>query len=395
MTDKHSAKPQMLGYMYQSRYALYLLLGGGDESSVVIEGLDDVVIEDSDKVSLGQLKHHVGKQGSLTDLSEDLWKTIGIWSAQLLDGDIDVSNTILSLITTAKSGEDSIASLIKNNDERDVDAALEKMVEAADKSTNSKLTKSIESFKRLTDAQARSMVNAIQVIDSESNIEDVVNKIKDIIRYSVRREHLEKLYERLEGWWFDKVVRQLSSSGNIPIGGFELHDKIVEIAESFSEESLPIDYVDVMPPEKPDPDADERMFVRQLREIEVRKERIVKAILDYYRAFEQRSRWAREELLVGGEAEQYDDKLIDEWQRFSFAVRDELETDRATAEELKKAGRDILNWMEFKADLRIRPKVTEEYVMRGSYHMLADKNPPSVYWHPEFLERIKEIMGAA
>ena len=87
--------------------------------------------------------------------------------------------------------------------------------------------------------------------------------------------------------------------------------------------ALPIDYLDAKP-DSIDPHSDNRKFVQQLRVIDVRISQIEKAILDYYRAFEQRSRWAREELLVGDEVESYERRLIDEWERFAAAISDEL-----------------------------------------------------------------------
>lgn len=45
----------------------------------------------------------------------------------------------------------------------------------------------------------------------------------------------------------------------------------------------------------------------------------------------------------------------------------------------KKFGRKVFNWMEQEADIRIRSQVTEPYVMRGSYHMLADQKLPRVH----------------
>jgi hypothetical protein len=49
--------------------------------------------------------------------------------------------------------------------------------------------------------------------------------------------------------------------------------------------------------------------------------------------------------------------------------------------------------MEQTADLRIRPNVSELYVMRGSFHILANKPAPSVWWHPKFVERLSEILA--
>jgi hypothetical protein len=47
------------------------------------------------------------------------------------------------------------------------------------------------------------------------------------------------------------------------------------------------------------------------------------------------------------------------------------------------------------AALRIRERVTEPYVVRGGFHILANSRPPRVYWHPQFLRRIGALLEAA
>ncbi|MCA9964109.1 MAG: hypothetical protein KC423_07700 [Anaerolineales bacterium] len=90
--------------------------------------------------------------------------------------------------------------------------------------------------------------------------------------------------------------------------------------------------------------------------------------------------------------EKYENKLVEEWQRFSLAYKDELDSD-ATEADLRKCGRAILNHMG-SINIPIRERVTEEYVMRGNYHILADNLKgalPRVIWHPKFLERVLAI----
>lgn len=134
----------------------------------------------------------------------------------------------------------------------------------------------------------------------------------------------------------------------------------------------------------------------QLREIGVSSSRIRSAILDYYRAFEQRSAWARENLLVSGEVEEYEDRLADEWNRYKDVVFEKLNDDSAE-DALREAGATLYNWAEFETgkidSLRIRARVTEPFVLRGSYHILADASPaPRVYWHPRFLDRLAKVL---
>ena len=189
------------------------------------------------------------------------------------------------------------------------------------------------------------------------------------------------------------MIRNLRGESTDLITGFEVFDKIREIAEQFGPEALPIDYFEAEPPVPPDPDTDDRRFVMQLKTISVNKRRIEKAILDYYRAFEQRSLWAREELLIGDELELYEKKLMDEWERCFLALQDDSQLDEATATEQdwQQFGRDVYKWVDQVADIPIRPRVTEEYVMRGSYHILADRNPPGVWWHPQFVKRLEQL----
>ncbi len=258
-------------------------------------------------------------------------------------------------------------------------------------SENDALEAAFVAFSDLTDDQQFRLVGAIHVLDNSPDISDTGDKIRDRIRAAVDRQNRDALFERLEGWWFGKVVDQLRSARPTPVAGFEVYDKLRAIAEQFGPDALPIDYLDARP-DSVDPHTDNRMFVRQLRAIDVGLTRIEKAILDYYRAYEQRSRWAREELLVGDAVESYERRLIDEWERFAAALTEEL--DNAAGEvELRRVGRQIFNWMDQTADLRIRPNVSELYVMRGSFHMLANKPAPSVWWHPRFLERLSEILA--
>ncbi|EQB8393527.1 ABC-three component system protein, partial [Pseudomonas aeruginosa] len=162
---------------------------------------------------------------------------------------------------------------------------------------------------------------------------------------------------------------------------------------------LPITFRGKLPSEDIDIDTDPRLFVAQLREIGISANRIRNAILDYYRAFEQRSAWARESLLVLGEVEEYEDRLADEWDRYKDVIFESLEDDSAE-DALRQAGAELYNWAEFETakidSLRIRARVTEPYVLRGSFHILADSTPqPRVYWHPRFLDRLGDVLEAA
>lgn len=391
MTNLFSARPQALGYLHQVRFSLLLILER-EESRISIESLDDLVFEENgNSLELLQLKHH-GTQAALTDSSPDLWKTLRVWCTHAINGNVTFPGTILSLITTGLAPEDSAASYLRTGPSRNPQQAYRKLLEAAQDITNAQLSLSVKAFDDVPEAIRESLVQSIYVLDNSPNIARSRELMNKPLRSAVRRENRENLIERLEGWWFDKVVANLR--GLVPsITGFEVYDKIREIAEQFNPDALPIDYYQALPPGGVDPETDRRQFVEQLRAISVGNKRIEKAILDYYRAFEQRSRWVREELLVGDEVAEYEDKLVDEIERIRLDFEDENNINSVSDEGLQEIGRNLLRWMEQVADLRIRPNVSEPYVMRGSYHILADNSMPRVWWHPKFIERFALLIS--
>ena len=183
------------------------------------------------------------------------------------------------------------------------------------------------------------------------------------------------------------------------IFGYEVSDKLSNFAEEYKTRQPAHHLPRKGARREIDTETDPRLFVAQLREIGISSSRIRSAILDYYRAFEQRSAWARENLLVSGEVEEYEDRLTDEWSRYKDVVFEKLEgrqcrgrASRSRHDPLQLGGvRDGED-----RSLRIRTRVTEPYVLRGSFHILADATPePRVHWHPRFLDRLGEVLGVA
>nr|MDP2192610.1 hypothetical protein [Rhodoferax sp.] len=67
---------------------------------------------------------------------------------------------------------------------------------------------------------------------------------------------------------------------------------------------------------------------------------------------------------------------------------------------LLEAGKALYRWADLESGnistLRIRERVTESYVLRGGFHILANTRPlPRIYWHPRFLNRVGELLGAS
>lgn len=401
-TDKYSAGEQGLGYTYQARLALLHLLQLPEDTAVFLEKDDDLDFINSESgKSLASLKHKaIGDR--LTDLSTDFWKSVNIWLARYKRDGRAASNLRFFLFTTAAvSTESFLARLLPDQPVASSDVAtLTELANAALAKSTSKLIAPIATaFNELSDPEKQEFLERILIFDSRPRIDDIPSIIRDKHMRSIRREHREPVFERLEGWWTDTVIKQLTGARAEGIFGYEISDKLSNFAEEYKTDNLPITFRGKQPSGEIDTEADPRLFVAQLREIGISSSRIRSAILDYYRAFEQRSAWARENLLVSGEVEEYEDRLADEWSRYKDVVFEKL-TDDSAEDALREAGATLYNWAEFETakieSLRIRARVTEPYVLRGSFHILADATPePRVYWHPKFFDRLSKLLGVA
>jgi hypothetical protein len=166
---------------------------------------------------------------------------------------------------------------------------------------------------------------------------------------------------------------------------------MADLREQFKQEALPIDD-DLLTFTLDDATKaahEDSTFVRQLEIIKAGKRRIAAAIRDYYRAFEQRSRWLRDDLVVGLDLHKYEQRLHQEWELIFEAMRDEVGAS-ATDEAQEEAARSVLAWAE-RTPIPIRPGVTEPFVTRGSLHMLADE--VRIGWHPEFRARLEALLS--
>lgn len=400
-TDKFSAGEQGLGYIYQARLGLLHLLELPEDTVILLEKDDDLDFLDGEGgKSLASLKHKaIGDK--VTDLSTDFWKSVNIWLMRYKRDGCTASNLRFFLFTTGTVSVDAFLVRFvpgQSPAPRGAVTLTELANSALAKSTSKLIAPIAEAFNKLSDPEKQDFLERILIMDGSPRIGDIPAIIRDKHMRSIRREHREFVFERLEGWWTDAVIKHLTGARPEGIFGYEVSDKLSNITEEYKADNLPITFRAKVPADEIDTDADPRLFVGQLRGIGISSNRIRSAILDYYRAFEQRSAWARENLLVSGEVEEYEDRLAEEWSRYKDVVFEKLKEDSAE-EALREAGVTLYNWAEFETgkieSLRIRTRVTEPYVLRGSFHILADARPPRVYWHPRFIDRLRNMLEVA
>lgn len=392
VSSQFSAGGSAIGYIYQVRFALYLILKDENlEKEVSIERLDDVAFEEGGTPEeLIQLKHHLNRKASLTNGCSDLWKTIRVWSEAIKKKQIQLPGVMLSLVTTGVAPKDSAPYYIKADLNRNPDKARDILLSFISTSKSETNRVNYDAFLDLTDDEQLELLRAIYIMDSSPDITEVTDLIKKRLRLSTRRTYIEALYQRVEGWWFNKIINHLVEKSIGFVSGYEVQDIINDFAEQLRPDSLPIDYYDEAPTDLDSSTVNENMlFVEQLRLLKLDNKSIELSMRDYYRAFIQRSRWVKDELLFVGELQRYENKLIDEWERQFLRINRSRIT--VMEEVFIERGLEIFDWMN-DSQIHIRTNCTEPYVMRGSYHMLANKTNLSLGWHPKFKERISELL---
>lgn len=398
MTDKglsdFSAVDATLGYLYQVRSALLWTLRRlktDPEFLVGIETLDDVTFETTggEPTDLLQTKHHKSGTGSLTDASPDLWKTLRIWFEGRQSGEVGPQSSLF-LITTASAPTGSAAWQLRASP-HDIQAAQHALTAAATTSTNQANAKAYEAFLAVELSERLDVLGKVTVLDAAPSVIDLDSELTQEVYWAAGREHHAAFLQRLEGWWFRRVLHQLSNATTDRIASAELEAQMSDLREQFKQQALPIDddLLEFSLDETTREAHEDSTFVRQIELTKAGKRRIATAIRDYYRAFEQRSRWLRDDLIVGMDLHKYEKRLVEEWELTFEAMRDEL-GDSATADAKEAAARKVLEWAE-QTLFPIRPNVTEPFVSRGSLHILSDEL--RIGWHIDFRDHLAHLLA--
>ena len=390
-SNQYSANEPALGYLFQCRLALWYALRrlrDRDDIEIAVESLDDVTFSSEGKAEeLLQTKHHLSAKATLTDACPDLWRTLRIWASQM---QLIRDGVRLFLITTAAASPSSAASLIRDDSSRNVSSAHKRLLTTVATSTNQANKDAYDAFNALVPEDQAALLDAVTVIDASPNVLDVREKIESELRLAVRPQHLSPFTDRLEGWWYGRVVQNLAHKDNGVILARELRSQIDDLREQFIQDNLPIDFENVFSDEDVVKAMLGKPFVEQLRLVALADPRIRHAVTDYYRAFEQRSRWLREDLLLVGDLEQYETRLVEEWERAFERIKQNHEVEEEPMKAV--AGRAVFDWAE-SANIYIRPQCQQPYIHRGSFQILADKL--KIGWHPEFLARLEHLLTPA
>ena len=180
---------------------------------ISLETLDDVTFETrgGKPEELLQTKHHRNREATLTDASEDLWKSLRVWfeghTAKMIP-----PGTALHLLTTGKAPAGSIAARLRSDDGRDVDGALKALETTAQSSTSKTNAPAYAAFLGTSTKDRKKLLDNVVVIDGAPTITALDGDLKTEVFWAVERKYHDAFLERLEGWWLRRCLKQLASA---------------------------------------------------------------------------------------------------------------------------------------------------------------------------------------
>lgn len=204
-TNECGAIGPLTGFIYQEYYFLYRLLTIRDCETVSLEKVDDVGVEEGDRLTYYQLKHSINSNASdvkcMTDRDNDLWKTLSMWVSIIKKkGDVVtqrrwIANSEFVLISNKTTDNNTFFGLVE-----------------AYKSEESKWE---ELEKYLTDQAAKEPKEE----KSDKEYEKSVYKYtKNLNEYSLKKELLKRVSAEYESdqELLEKINREIQYKKHIP-----------------------------------------------------------------------------------------------------------------------------------------------------------------------------------
>ena len=227
------------------------------------------------------------------------------------------------------------------------------------------------------------LVDRIVVVPESFNAgqlrEELAKRLNKVTPVDVR----EALYSRVEAWWDGQVALSLLGQRTRHITKRELLSQINHLTIELGEASLPDDYSERTPDKEDLAEELGGIMEKQIRLVRGGEGRVMRAAKARWRARNQRERWMQERLANASLLDQFDARLVDEWEGLYGPMCDD--TGDQDEERCCQAGVGLLDWSHKEAPnsvAPVKPDWQHPYLVRGSYQQLAEEM--RVGWLPGY-----------
>ncbi|WP_131537880.1 ABC-three component system protein [Pedobacter nototheniae] len=401
-TVSHQAVGPALGYYYQAIYALITLFDSKNPGAYVsIETFDDVFLSDGSRKELHQLKHSISDDSTISIKSDELWRTLKVWTDYLSTNNAD--DGIFTLSTVAKLDSASELSVLLNErasrtkletaltveakrvvDKR-ADTVAENVIklskgEKEDELPFAKKYKGCQAFLALSSQQRKSLLKNIRMKTESFTVAQATAEVLKRIRPTTDPKIQQSLAERILEWWDRQAVQSLTGERHQCIYQSELQEFISRKGSELYNDGFSDDLPDMEIPPITSPHP---IQMKQLELVEASRTQVNRSYQTEIRARIQREKWIGDNLPAAKKLEKYDESLIREWSYKFEEITDKK--DKCTDDQIKEEGRLLLDWTHNQAHQQIG-KISTSYdnpdLIRGSYQMLSSDK--KVGWHCDF-----------
>ncbi|MCM1950391.1 hypothetical protein NC315_34230 [Streptomyces sp. G2] len=386
----HEASSSALGYLFQAQLALLELLRGSEQrpdGAISLELHDDVAWEENGSpVDLLQVKHHIRGVRTLGDKDDDVWRTIKSWMDTHDPGDAD--GPWLTLVTTQQARKGSAMAALRSPG-RDPAVALDLLTAAAQESAAQNTEESRKAFLGLSGPARAVFVQRMRVVDGSPTIDDLDAEVRTKLRAVLPHGHADSFMRQLWAWWYEQTVEMLQKR-HTSVSVNRLMQRVSRIRDDYTSDRLPTLLQEEDFTEEAAKELADACFVHQIRWVGASRQ-LDKALIDYYRAYNQTIAWLEDDLVDLDELSRFEKGLADEWKRDFDWMLDDLGDD-ATESDQRKAGHALLRKALDQTRYKVRERYDEAFFSRGKHHELADRG--RIGWHPDFEERVKNLVRA-
>lgn len=386
--NSHIAPGPMAGYLFQPVRALYWLVKGPRGATVGIETEDDVVVllKGGGKI-YEQDKSSIKKEGSpFGDKSYALWNTLAIWLSAINIGKVEVEKANFLLVSNKAIPRDSLIQKISEakgeNETRECYRRLKSI--GSDVKTESKVGEKVAEVLGYDEMVLNQLICQIDVETFGSNLGEVEKEEIISLLHLTDREAHDVIIDALLGWLIEVMLDFWNAGEPAWITREALDNRLDKVRGKLRRRRFRASPArELLVSEEEKKAHTGKVFVKQLEIICLEEENAYDAIIDFIRCGKERRRLAQEGNATAQDWDMFHESLKAKWK----TVRGiENAKEHKTDEKLGQA----VYWNTMaQVEPRLGEIETEQYLVKGSYHRLADKL--MVGWHPEYKNRLEKF----
>lgn len=373
------APGQHLGYTLQETLLTHYLLDTPRGCVLSLEVVDDVGIASPDGTAVAVQSKSALVGNPIADHSLQLWKTFANWLHLIAEGSVTLESTTFILYVSRPTAGAIAESFHKVSSIEEAIVALEDVRnsmwgEPPNYAKRPEVAESIRDYvtEVLEDANTPALLARFKLkLGSGSPMSDLTATLE---KQFLAEGQIQELLHQILGWVRVRVAGQLEQKKPAFISRDEFYTETNAFVRKISVRNILRSFARQPTPEEQEAELT-RMYVRQLRLIDLDDDDVLAAVSDFLRAASDRVDWAKKGLVHESSFDEFNDALHGAWRNHRIGA-----LARYPAEPTSHGQSLYSDCMTHKAFLE--GIVTQDDFVRGCFHALSDEL--AVGWHPDY-----------